>query len=404
MQKFIILLVIQMLIPFFSQCDTAPVMPVQSGCVVPVRNDFIIMQSEIVKIHLFQDHYEVDVEYFFMNTGEQQKITMGFPNQTTSMYTETINNFKAFTEDTSFAITQMFEAVDTTKPENFFLPKKFYECFDVFFKKGEIKKIKNTYTQKYQSDYNQTYRYAEYILTTGALWKDKIQDIKVYVYPQGIPAEELYKRTAYFPQIENEPADTVIYQGLKLIPESFSYSSDEYFFETSDIDPDFNIEMTLPPQIQYSISASSELKPEGVYSYSAWNINDNDPNTAWAEGVAGAGINETLEITIAPKNWGGKTEGAYKVKKIGIMNGLNSSKELFYANNRVKNIKISYYDPFSDFEYEYEAVLNDTMGMQYIYLPKTTLISLVHFQILEVYLGNKYDDTCISEIQFFIEN
>lgn len=404
MRKFILLIAAPIMIPFVSIGDTAPVMPVQSGCVVPVKNDFVEMQSEIVVIRLFQDHYEVEVEYYFKNTGERQNVTMGFPNQTSSMFTETIEGFMAFCSDSSLAITEIFEETDTTKPENFFMPKKFYECFNVFFEKNETKKIRNTYTQGYASDYNETYRLAEYILTTGALWKNKIGNIKVYVYPKGIPTEELYKRTAYFPEMDYNRGDTIYYSGFSLAPDSFSYNSGAYFFEVSEVDPDFNIKINMPPKIQYSISASSELKSDGVYSYNAWNVNDNNPNTAWVEGKAVSGIGETLEMIIAPKYYGGKMDGTYKVKKIGIMNGINSSKELFNANNRVKKIKIFYADFLSNFQNEYETTLTDIMGMQYVYLPETVNISIVSFQIQDVYKGSTYDDTCISEIQIFIED
>jgi hypothetical protein len=403
MKKHLFFYIVVILMPFGLLADTAPVMPVQSGCVVPVNNDIISMQSEIVTIHMYQEYYEVNVEYFFKNTGEAQNVTMGFPNQTSSMFTETIENFKAYFNDTSFSITQKFEPIDTSKPESAFLPKKFYECFEVYFAKGETKKIVNTYSQKYESDYNETYRHAEYILTTGALWQNKIQNIKVYIYVPGIPAEELYSRTAYFQESEKAPIDTIGYPALRFSPD-FSFSSGTYYYyEASNIDPDFDIKITMPPRMQFSVSASSELKPEGVYSYEAQNVNDNDPNTAWVEGVTGPGINETINFTIAPRTWGGKNDGAYKLKKIGFMNGPNSSTDLFYANNRVKKVLVQYSDVFNYEEHEYIAELKDIMGMQYIILPKTELISNVQITILEVYPGNKYDDTCISEIQFFPE-
>ncbi len=404
MRKFILLIAASIIISFVSVGDTAPVIPVQSGCVIPVKNNVIVMQSEIVIIRLFQNHYEVEVEYYFKNTGKRQNVKMGFPNQTSSLITETIKNFKAFQNDSSLAITELFEGDDTTKPEVAIMPKKFYECFNVFFEKDETLKIRNTYTQGYESDYNETFRGAEYILTTGALWKDKIGNIKVYIYPTGIPTEELLKRTAYFPEMNHGRGDTIYYSGFRLTPEKYTYDTGAYFFEISDVDPDFDIQITMPPQIQTYISASSELKSDGVYSYSAWNVNDNDSGTAWAEGIAGSGIGEMIDISIGPVYYGGKEPGAYKVKKIGIMNGLNISKDLFYANNRVKEVLITYSDPLSNSEKEYKTTLKDEMGMQYIILPDESFIRWASFKILDVYNDAKYDDTCISEIQFFIED
>ncbi|MFH0866184.1 MAG: hypothetical protein V1904_08310 [Bacteroidota bacterium] len=400
MRKLIILLVVSMVIPIVSLGDTAPVMPVQSGCVVPVKNDFVEMQSEIVIIRLFRSYYEVEVEYYFRNTGARQNVTMGFPNQTSSEFTETIKNFEAFCNDSTLAITEIFEAADTTKPESVFIPKKFYECFNVFFEKDETLKIRNTYTQWYVSDYHETFRRAEYILTTGALWKNTIGNIKVYVYPQGIPAEELKSRTAFikYEYDDSLPTGKINMKALSLLPDSFTLIGGNYFAEFKNIDPDFDIEINMPPVMQRSFSASSVLASQDTNTYyNAYNVNDNNPNTAWAEGKEGDGIGETIDINILAGD-DNVEQSFYKIQKIGFMNGINKSQDLFAKNNRVKRLKILYYEPFIGSQKELEVTLDDSMGMQYFSLPQAEYVSSLSFVIQEVYKGTQYDNTCISEI------
>ena len=87
-----------------------------------------------------------------------------------------------------------------------------------------------------------------------------------------------------------------------------------------------------------------------------------------------------------------------------LLNGFRKSEKTYYENNRVKKIRIaangkSYGEyilkdrPFkeiNDFNFAYEA---DFIDLRYKSLPEEFDI-----EILEVYPGTKYNDTCISEI------
>ena len=59
-------------------------------------------------------------------------------------------------------------------------------------------------------------------------------------------------------------------------------------------------------------------------------MRDNDLRTAWAEGVQGPGIGET--ITFDPKD-------AY-VTEIALLNGFVSNEALYYANARIKRLRV----------------------------------------------------------------
>jgi hypothetical protein len=402
-------------LPLVMLADSAPIIPVQSGCVKPVNNYDIILKSEVVNIYLYQDYYDVEVNYIFVNTGEAMKILMGFPNQYTKPgTTQTIENFKAY-DSTALLPTWKLTAWDTAKafqemknkklsPSEFFETYfNFYECFQVSFEKGQRKRIKNTYRQEYVTNYMDTILSAKYILTTGALWKDDIDSISINIIPRGIPFHYLAGRKAYFDEFYGK-ASPVTFNGILFKPANPEKNDSSYHFLFTDTEPDFNIGFSMPQKFIYYSGASSELTSDGKYTYSVKNLTDNDPHTAWAEGKEG-GTGDTIQIHFSPHiRW---ATGSYLVNKIGIINGLAYDSNYFYSNNRVKKIKLIYTEDKPQSERtssQKEYILEDKMEMQYIEFPPSTFMSQVQIIIEEVYKGSKYDDTCISEIQFFIEN
>lgn len=186
--------------------------------------------------------------------------------------------------------------------------------------------------------------------------------------------------------------------------------------------------------------ASSELDDPGAYEfgrYGAHNLFDHDSTTCWAEGVSGDGIGELLYIGFEEN-----------LDTIFIVNGYSKTKNLFYKNNRVKKIKFSifvginkpgyvseicvFYDAIK-FKQDTIIQLEDTMAPQEIAFPfnweelnqfkKSSLQMFVKdhtkeledsgikedelnvqyimlLEIVDVYKGSKYEDTCISDIWF----
>ena len=165
---------------------------------------------------------------------------------------------------------------------------------------------------------------------------------------------------------------------------------------------------------------------------------DGDANTAWAEGSAGSGIG--VQIVIAIPTPGYSTTLKNGAKQINIINGFASSRDLFLANNRVKDVVLALYvavDIGEDENYCSRYALNiydtkifrlkDTMDKQSVILDldfanakdfwrrsRDTYRSMGHsvfegeygrylfgvLTIKSVYQGSSYNDTCISEISF----
>lgn len=131
--------------------------------------------------------------------------------------------------------------------------------------------------------------------------------------------------------------------------------------------------------------ASSTLVAQGTKSYSISNLTDNDPMTAWVEGVVGYGIGESFEIESPGVN--------------EIYNGYQSSPTGWLNNSRVKRFKVYVNGKPNCF-----LDLMDEMGRQIFDLgvpaPENGEKNNFKFEIVDVYKGLKYDDVCISHIDY----
>lgn len=155
--------------------------------------------------------------------------------------------------------------------------------------------------------------------------------------------------------------------------------------------------------------------------YSALGAMDGDTATAWSEGKKDEGIGEILIVRVDT------------TKPVRIWNGLGASENLFRANNRVEKARvwalqakrvrreIGQYEIGTVFQDitavgSHEIILRDLNGWQPLPLPARKKLSFesemadgkpvvsladatfIAVEILSVYRGSKYNDTCISEI------
>jgi hypothetical protein len=137
-----------------------------------------------------------------------------------------------------------------------------------------------------------------------------------------------------------------------------------------------------------NITVSSQLiernRPSDAYK--AENMTDGNNATAWAEGADGAGIGEWIKFGFdTPK----------KIKAIKILAGYAKTETVYFNNNRVKEMKVI----FSDGEAQ-TANLTDSKDFQRIVIDRDRPTQFVKLEIRDVYRGRKFDDTCISEIDF----
>ena len=138
-----------------------------------------------------------------------------------------------------------------------------------------------------------------------------------------------------------------------------------------------------------TVSASSHLRTDRWGQYQSWMVTDSRRETAWAEGIAGPGIGEWIQLTFP---------GTIEVHSISLDIGYDRNADVFTKNNRIKRVTLI----FSNGE-RVELGFADRRGIQEIPLVRapgpnieTTYVRVV---IEEVFPGWKYDDTCLAEIE-----
>jgi hypothetical protein len=147
-------------------------------------------------------------------------------------------------------------------------------------------------------------------------------------------------------------------------------------------------------------SASSELKTYKGIKYSASCSHDFSYKTAWIEGIPGYGIGEYLVYHFPPEN--------PRITKVIIVNGYVKSLKNWQENSRVKRLKM-YLDnkPFAILNladtrqeqvFSFDPIGNGERGN--LEKLKSKPWWTMKFEIMEVYKGDKYDDTAITEIYF----
>ncbi len=144
--------------------------------------------------------------------------------------------------------------------------------------------------------------------------------------------------------------------------------------------------------IDWNMTASSSSERHMGKSFDIDNLEDGDPSTAWAEGNYGHGIGEQINITF-------QSIDTFDIifYEIGLNNGYCKSKETWKANSRVKKALLKKNG-------EPKLILNflDCMYPQIFkwdtYYMTVTNGDVVTIEILEVYKGEKYEVTAISDL------
>jgi len=128
-------------------------------------------------------------------------------------------------------------------------------------------------------------------------------------------------------------------------------------------------------------NASSTLAAQGAKSYNVSNLSDNNPMTAWVEGVGGYGIGQWFEVSAPRVNT--------------IYNGYQATTTSWYNNSRVKRFKV-----YIDGKAHCFLDLTDEMGAQSFDLGEMYYDSsyVFRFEIADVYKGAKWDDVAISHV------
>lgn len=132
----------------------------------------------------------------------------------------------------------------------------------------------------------------------------------------------------------------------------------------------------------YAVKVSS-AKLEDARLYSASNLIDGDPKTAWVPVSNKSGIGEWVEFSF---------DDPMQVNSLLITNGYAKSTESFIRNNRIKTATLEFSDGSKSI-----ITLQDTSKPQTIAIRKKT--RTIRLIIDAVYRGTMYDDTCLSDVE-----
>lgn len=144
---------------------------------------------------------------------------------------------------------------------------------------------------------------------------------------------------------------------------------------------------TNPFAISY-VDASSYLSSVGQAShYEPELVLDDDYTTAWNEGMESTdGIGEWLCVHAGSPSW---TNG------IRLVNGYPKSEEIYYKNNRCREVLIELSDGYS-----MTVTLDDSYrDWQTIYFDDYHKTSYIRITVVSVYSGNEWKDTAICEVR-----
>ena len=145
--------------------------------------------------------------------------------------------------------------------------------------------------------------------------------------------------------------------------------------------------------INWKLKSSSSLPSSGGNTYSVNMLNDGKFKTAWVEGSKGDGVGEWVEYHLQ-KNTDGKV---IKTNLWGlyIANGYMKNKDIWHKNSRVKQLRMDINGKPSNI-----INLKDSMLVQSVSFGNIDVKSgdIIRFTITKIYPGNKYKDTCITEM------
>lgn len=123
----------------------------------------------------------------------------------------------------------------------------------------------------------------------------------------------------------------------------------------------------------------------GIIMHNAELTLDSDISTAWSEAADSDGIGEWIQYTF---------DEAYIINGIEIYGGYGKGETQYYKNNRPKDVKL-YFSDGTVIEY----TMDDTYGiMDNIIFGEGIVSEYIKIELVSVYQGNTYEDTCISEI------
>lgn len=402
----------------------------RTGNLEPLRKESISLEKEALNIRVEEDDVLVEVLYELRNRGGNDTVTFGFPvdvatresiptpNGYEHVLSQSLRDFRVLDGTNTVPVDRVIDKpLDAfARPPGVDQEIQLFRRWSIMtlkFKPDERKRVAVSYkVRAFARDYGFSERDLDwkfgsrtflYTFRPAATWGNgRVGELVVTVDTRWLVEREA-------PITNIAPVGASNEHGLmrwvfrdkdlsKIEDLTFTYDPSGFYLNG------LLKENLLAPKKIKSLEVSSSLKSQGSTSYGKEGMFDRDFDTAWVEGAGGPGIGEC--ITLEPKD-------AY-IERIGILNGYLADESLYYANARIKKLRVElefgkYAEP-NEKKQVFEVTLPDrsykTPKRRYL-LPSIDwvvqhgqgggFIDKVKLTILEVYPGRQYEDTAITE-------
>jgi hypothetical protein len=115
------------------------------------------------------------------------------------------------------------------------------------------------------------------------------------------------------------------------------------------------------------------------------------------EGAEGDGIGESLTIPVSDLK-------SARAVRLVLFNGYQKSKGLLSANSAPKQLTVTVRGPGGQESAKTQLTLERKLGPQSFDIPVTGAVADVVLTIDSVHPGSKYKDTCVSDVQVFVDS
>jgi hypothetical protein len=420
---------------------------VSSGAFKPLGIEQVQMLTEKLDIDLHIEYADVSIEYVLHNPGPKVTVEAGFPSAVAVYpYGEVdepgmtmkqvasklpLENFELKADGKPVKVTVQsddlkLESVEQipSDGEGGGIKVKAWHVFKLDFDKGQTRRV----TVKYRNPYFATYDYISddtrlgpmtltYLFSSAAAWAGPIKQGTVTVRSVTADTSKLqfshpkrfakegdmwrWQFTDFEPTLEDDLVITlrpgafgqaVITENATTGETEWNHTSYMGWGAKMSFEGDAKMGGTWELHRQdYKATASSTLAPGKEFRYDAQLLAEDDPDTgssAWVEGVKGDGLGEAVTLTL---------DKPAKVRRIGLVNGYAKNDDIYRKNNRVSKLDVSVNGGAS-----FSVSVPDerlSSEMFYFDLPASTdSVSTVKLTIAGVHKGNKYDDTCLSDV------
>ena len=125
---------------------------------------------------------------------------------------------------------------------------------------------------------------------------------------------------------------------------------------------------------------------------------DDDPRTAWVEGMDGNGEGSVLTLPLS-------TVPSARAVRVRIRNGYQKSAGLLTANAAPERVRLRVWSARGGISGEVEVTLLREMGWQEVVIPLNGGgVGQVDLEVLSVHEGSRYRDTCISDVMVDVDS